>query len=1726
MGKFIIATILLFQFTVLISAQQVIDAVDVQVIMPEPNGIQAKAKAVVDVKTGALQEIKIVNPGSGYGFVPRVIVEAPSGSGITPIVESKMQDGRILEIKVLNGGKGYGPEFPPEVWIEAPNRRALARAVLTQDSLSNVEIIDPGSGYVPPGKCRNQILGSGSWSGGLRVWINGIGDEGFAPGQIVKVAGPDGAERGSGIVGSLGRFSKNAPEGSDSSMINLLAFKGVVQKGDVLEFAGYGVKFNPAKTASLRVMADGISNFGFGAVGGLIPVENGRGFSTLRGLPVPTEPRTAVRALGYYAPGDGGGGVFHWNQDRKFAMPRESRVVKGGEGYRPGDVILLNGMQRFLVREIHKKASTQFPEGQYVDYLEFSGTGMVDVGAITEIIPVEYRPFGEIPKKISWTNSNVTWSSAKDTPGIADGPGSGRPFVKGSGDIGISLVWANDNGGSIIAPCGYTGSGRWDRLYDSDRNDIRFYGAVSDASRAGSGSSTQTDNSWAIQMAVVSCATTNDPAAGLQVWIPSTRGGGDSYLTGTININYPIDIKGNGGQLMGKPGADIFSTIIPPIDFPFNKNNLRGRTYSGFSMVVDESSDPTGIGGIADAKTWKQRRLYKGMRWDREHNSQRYGALTFVEAGQVSDRRYFGTDDGLDPEEAPPINDIEPARRIYHSLQPKEFSDYVVDITVDPLHRGFVYAGRNVTLDGGVPLFGSKIGPGKPGIRENFGNPNAGKAVAKVEHLFVPDKALLSYKAGSGVLSVSSASRVPLLEGNFYLVGAKGIATDADSQLGSGEFALLATCCVKAADGSLVLSTSLAAKDATPGKFEMIDTIRIRRSAEKKDAISIQNSNDFQHASVTAILAVRGNDGRVFKPNEDFTVLDQDGKTIADLSHLPEKLYQKPVSVPERGKTVLTIEWKNNAPAKDSDFSVVFAYACPTPLSDFSSVDARWIAGPAASLSLAGELSGSYKYRPGESPISGLKSAATIAEWNPLAENGPELSFKEASALDGFTVGMLISGNSSGAKGMIKSFSRDKNFVRVNLSYWNICDFSKGETVVPAFNERTKLGNAGLAVCISGQPKRTVVPCASSDLAVDALFASENPVSDTLPITVKRGGSNMDVIALDAASPCTNGKDYYPWRIAKVADSKGKVFEQFLDYSAVIDCRAQKISVQWPVKSPASIKPGDEYTVEIKYFAGSPKYANLPWPEWKKLVVNGQDLSFSDFAFISAKGGKIVSKAESGLTTGGSFNEGKDYSVNYDPASGVAAVKWKTGVPKSSDRLYIQYRKSVDDYASKPWGSPKHLSGVVNGAVLVDAQERFMGNFGWIDQTINFPGYPPALGMGGMNLTFRDLQVYNKGASQSTSGGIHIWANYDGNHENLSFQDTNYGFVMPVNLYYPWQNYGVFPDGSTLNRAPAKESDFAYGDAGWGGSGSPDFLPNRYQSHLAYTGGSEQSVFKDFQFRCGDVGLFVVDSMFYEMRNIWASGANSIDRPRGSVMVFGTPANGIEQFSWGGQFGPLCSMFGEQALNGDYPLPTIRCCACGGHEVDFSGVTQGRQVIWRGDTTGKAAGGRSTVILGGKWEYSMGVWGPATLRISLKNESRTFAVDEAGLGADGQWTPPFRNGATYYIVVQDPDGTGRKHLQTSFTYDSSKPLDSQTLKDAPGFNASNVRARVVNCVIRKKDFTAVELAKIRTHYAWSLLLAGDDNDMRVSPQAMKDRKRLILENGGRNKITDGPFGGE
>ena len=890
--------------------------------------------------------------------------------------------------------------------------------------------------------------------------------------------------------------------------------------------------------------------------------------------------------------------------------------------------------------------------------------------------------------------------------------------------------------------------------------------------------------------------------------------------------------------------------------------------------MVNESVNPTLTGGIADSKSYKARRLYKAPRWDRERNSQRWGTMTFMEAEPVSDRRYFGTDDSLDPEQAPPINDREPARRIYYILNDTsaferspnlEYSDRLVSLMVNPWNRGYGLLGARWFLEGGVPVLGSLNGPGKYGSSRNFGNLNAGKAQVIVDGLFVPESDeqgfTLSYKTDSHYFLPGGASRTPLLENHHYTFSLKGLVGADKRPL------VFDTVCIRdPQSGKLVLSCG--------AKNSALEEATVQRAHGATDEVALADGGkNIGRLAVGEVLAVSDESGRYYAPLKDFTLLRS-----------------------EKSPATFKIEWTGTRPVEGAKYQVIYSCNGSEPTADINPSPVLWRGGPVASGRLVG--CGSYKYKPGEEPIRELKSGDKIQCWDIHGADGVRLYFgSRPIAVQGFTIGMVVKGGSSGAAGMVKAFGNDGTREYVTLSDWNLQDFKVGEGIVPEFNTASQLGvnlPAMLRIKSGQYPSNTIF---------DAVFASDNPVAKPLSLKISRTAGAQDVISLSAGGSAPDKKDYYPWKVVKVSGTDGIVSSENLDFISSVDARNQTVVLKWgddwPGKSPLAKAPIGGYQVELLYFAGSPTFENLPWPEWRALTKLGSNLGFKDPHFLTAKNGRIVTKGSDGLVAGSAFLDGRDYTVAYDESRAIATVQWKPGIRVPSGNLYIQYRKAVDDYDHVPWGSPKHLSGQIQNAVLVDAYERFMGNFGFIHQSVNFPGYPPAVAGEVLDAAFRKLWIGASGAVQSTSGAINLRHDYNGKFEDLQFVDTNYGLLMPINLYYPWQNNGVRDDGSLMLRVPYSDGLAEFSKSWWGsdpGAGV-GFYMNKYQLLYAYGGGSEQCVYKGFQIRCGDIGILAVGSAFYEVQNIWAAGANSVDRPRGSTMFFGKPAGGPEIFS-------------------------------------------------------------------------------------------------------------------------------------------------------------------------------------------------------------------------------------
>ena len=134
---------------------------------------------------GKLTDIKTSVTGGSYQFEypPKVSINSIGGVGASA---TALVNG-IKSALLLDGGKGYSDTNPPRVEIQAPTKEgskiATLKATVTNGSISDVEIINSGSGYTftprvtfkQPGgaKLGAPTISNGSISGGITITDGG-----------------------------------------------------------------------------------------------------------------------------------------------------------------------------------------------------------------------------------------------------------------------------------------------------------------------------------------------------------------------------------------------------------------------------------------------------------------------------------------------------------------------------------------------------------------------------------------------------------------------------------------------------------------------------------------------------------------------------------------------------------------------------------------------------------------------------------------------------------------------------------------------------------------------------------------------------------------------------------------------------------------------------------------------------------------------------------------------------------------------------------------------------------------------------------------------------------------------------------------------------------------------------------------------------------------------------------------------------------------------------------------------------------------------------------------------------------------------------------------------------------------------------------------------------------------------------------------------------------------
>ena len=138
--------------------------------------------------SGELDSISINSTGSGYEYKypPKVTitgVDTGTGAAATALVNG------VKSFVLLDGGRGYSDTNPPEVIVESSttsgSQNAKLKAIVTNGSVSSIEIENSGSGYTftprvsfkQPGGARlgGVTLSNGSISGTISVTNSGSG---------------------------------------------------------------------------------------------------------------------------------------------------------------------------------------------------------------------------------------------------------------------------------------------------------------------------------------------------------------------------------------------------------------------------------------------------------------------------------------------------------------------------------------------------------------------------------------------------------------------------------------------------------------------------------------------------------------------------------------------------------------------------------------------------------------------------------------------------------------------------------------------------------------------------------------------------------------------------------------------------------------------------------------------------------------------------------------------------------------------------------------------------------------------------------------------------------------------------------------------------------------------------------------------------------------------------------------------------------------------------------------------------------------------------------------------------------------------------------------------------------------------------------------------------------------------------------------------------------------
>ena len=113
---------------------------------------RATAVAITTVRAGvqSIEKIELTHAGIGYTSIPTISIIGGGGVGAAATASIKVgaAETGIVAYTVTNPGNGYGEELNISLTItDASGTNADARAVIVDNKLSNIRVLNPGSGY-------------------------------------------------------------------------------------------------------------------------------------------------------------------------------------------------------------------------------------------------------------------------------------------------------------------------------------------------------------------------------------------------------------------------------------------------------------------------------------------------------------------------------------------------------------------------------------------------------------------------------------------------------------------------------------------------------------------------------------------------------------------------------------------------------------------------------------------------------------------------------------------------------------------------------------------------------------------------------------------------------------------------------------------------------------------------------------------------------------------------------------------------------------------------------------------------------------------------------------------------------------------------------------------------------------------------------------------------------------------------------------------------------------------------------------------------------------------------------------------------------------------------------------------------------------------------------------------------------------------------------------------